>query len=209
MIKRDKKKRNRGFVLVVSIILLVAMSIMGVVLVAMVSNEFKENDRRDEYQQALYAAESAVNVAKTDLANRLKTGMPSATVSPSLVNWCNTSKFRILRANTPITTVNSPSINNFSIKLQGTDAEGSNRKYQNFSYYYFVTNTPDIDGTVSKVKTKTGTVRGGGTGSSVAQGTSYKSQSTGSSNLYTIFACGANSDRSVVVPLDVTVSLKK
>ena len=209
MIKRDKKKRNRGFVLVVSIILLVAMSIMGVVLVAMVSNEFKENDRRDEYQQALYAAESAVNVAKTDLANRLKTGMPTATVTPSLANWCNASKFRILRANTPITTVNSPSITSLSIKLQGADVEGSNKKYQNFSYYYFITNAPDVDGTVSKVKIKTGTIRGGGTGSSVAQGTSYSSQSTGSSNLYTIFACGANSDRSVVVPLDVTVSLKK
>jgi Tfp pilus assembly protein PilX len=209
MIKRDKKKRNRGFVLVVSIILLVAMSIMGVVLVAMVSNEFKENDRRDEYQQALYAAESAVNVAKTDLANRLKTGMPSATVSPSLVNWCNASKFRILRANTLITTVNSPSITNLAQNLGGIDAEGTNKKYQNFSYYYFITNAPDIDGTVSKVKTKTGTVRGGGTGSSVAQGTSYSSQSTGSSNLYTIFACGANSDKSVIVPLDVTVSLKK
>jgi Tfp pilus assembly protein PilX len=209
MIKIDKKKRNRGFVLVVSIILLVAMSIMGVVLVAMVSNEFKENDRRDEYQQALYAAESAVNVAKTDLANRLKNGMPSATVTPTLVNWCNASKFRILRANTPITTVNSPSITSFSIKLQGTDVEGSNKKYQNFSYYYFVTNTPDIDGTVSKIKIKTGTVRGGSAGSSVAQGTSYKSQSTGSSNFYTIFACGANNDRSIVVPLDVTVSLKK
>ena len=209
MIKRDKKKRNRGFVLVVSIILLVAMSIMGVVLVAMVSNEFKENDRRDEYQQALYAAESAVNVAKTDLANRLKTGMPPATVTPSLANWCNASKFRILRANTPITTVNSPSITSLSIKLQGADVEGSNKKYQNFSYYYFITNAPDVDGTVSKVKIKTGTIKGGGTGSSVAQGTSYSSQSTGSSNLYTIFACGANSDRSVVVPLDVTVSLKK
>ena len=79
----------------------------------------------------------------------------------------------------------------------------------NLSYYYFITNAPDVDGTVSKVKIKTGTIRGGGTGSSVAQGTSYSSQSTGSSNLYTIFACGANSDRSVVVPLDVTVSLKK
>lgn len=209
MIKRDKKKRNRGFVLVVSIILLVAMSIMGVVLVAMVSNEFKENDRRDEYQQALYAAESAVNVAKTDLANRLRTGMPSATVSPSLVNWCNASKFRILGANTSITTVNNPSIFNLAQNLGGIDAEGTNKKYQNFSYYYFITNAPDIDGTVSKVKIKTGTVRGGGTGSSVAQGTSYSSQSTGSSNLYTIFACGANSNKSVVVPLDVTVYLKK
>ena len=209
MIKRDKKKRNRGFVLVVSIILLVAMSIMGVVLVAMVSNEFKENDRRDEYQQALYAAESAVNVAKTELANRLRSGMPSATATPRLVNWCNASKFRILRANTPITTVNLPIEINLSMNLGGIDAEGSNRKYQNFSYYYFITNAPEVDGTVSKVKIKTGTIRGGGTGSSVAQGTSYSSQSTGSSNLYTIFACGANSDRSVVVPLDVTVSLKK
>jgi hypothetical protein len=135
--------------------------------------------------------------------------MPSATVTPTLVNWCNASKFRILRANTPITTVNSPSITSLSIKLQGTDVEGSNKKYQNFSYYYFVTNTPDIDGTVSKIKIKTGTVRGGSAGSSVAQGTSYKSQSTGSSNFYTIFACGANNDRSIVVPLDVTVSLKK
>jgi hypothetical protein len=125
------------------------------------------------------------------------------------VNWCNASKFRILRANTPITTVNSPSITSLSIKLQGTDVEGSNKKYQNFSYYYFITNAPDVDGTVSKVKIKTGTIRGGGTGSSVAQGTSYSSQSSGSSNLYTIFACGANSDKSVVVPLDVMVSLKK
>jgi len=209
MIKRYKKVLNRGFVLVVSIILLLAMSIMGVVLVAMVSNEFNENDRRDEYQQALYAAESGINAAKTDLANRLRTGMPSATVSTNLVNWCNASKFRILREGTAITTVNNPSLTELSFILQGTDVEGSNRKYRNFSYYYFITNAPHTDGTVSRVKTKTGTIRGGGTGSSVAQGTSYSSQSTGSSNLYTIFACGANSDRSVVVPLDVTVSLKR
>ena len=47
-----KNKNQRGFALVLAILLLVVMSVMGVTLVAIVSNDFKENDRRDYYQQA-------------------------------------------------------------------------------------------------------------------------------------------------------------
>ena len=67
MKKKRFKKEERGFALVVAILLLVVMTIMGSTLVALVSNDFRENDRRDYYQQALYAAESGITQAKNDL----------------------------------------------------------------------------------------------------------------------------------------------
>ena len=61
-----KNKNEKGFALVLAILLLVVMSVMGATLVAIVSNDFKENDRRDYYQQALFTAETAINAAKKD-----------------------------------------------------------------------------------------------------------------------------------------------
>ena len=73
-----KNKNEKGFALVLAILLLVVMSVMGATLVAIVSNDFKENDRRDYYQQALFTAETAINAAKKDLQNRAKTAIPTA-----------------------------------------------------------------------------------------------------------------------------------
>ena len=44
MKKKTFKKEERGFALVVAILLLVVMTIMGSTLVALVSNDFKENE---------------------------------------------------------------------------------------------------------------------------------------------------------------------
>lgn len=70
------------------------MSVMGVTLVAIVSNDFKENDRRDYYQQALFTAETAVNAAKKDLKNRAKTAIPVAETTP----WNSAPNFVVHRS---------------------------------------------------------------------------------------------------------------
>jgi len=50
MIKKIKKNnhyKQKGFALVLAILLLVVMSIMGVTLVTIVSGDFNENENRD------------------------------------------------------------------------------------------------------------------------------------------------------------------
>ena len=131
-----KNKNEKGFALVLAILLLVVMSVMGVTLVAIVSNDFKENDRRDYYQQALFTAETAINAAKKDLQNRAKTSIPTAGNTPwnSAPNFCRPTKFKSLDASKVYLVASSPGshvlLNN---ELKTTDVN-ENKK---FSLYFF------------------------------------------------------------------------
>ena len=119
-----KNKNQRGFALVLAILLLVVMSVMGVTLVAIVSNDFKENDRRDYYQQALFTAETAVNAAKKDLQNKAKTAIPVAENTPwnSAPNFCRPAKFKSLDASKVYLVASSSSSVLLSSELKTTDA---------------------------------------------------------------------------------------
>ena len=62
--KNKFKKNEKGFALILSLVLLLAMSLMGGALVTISSNEHNANNDKDSNQQAFYAAESGISVAK-------------------------------------------------------------------------------------------------------------------------------------------------
>jgi hypothetical protein len=78
-----------------------------------------------------------------------------------------------------------------------------------FQYEFFITFTPDQTGKtdpnasslVPRKKQVTGTM-----GSSVAEGTSYKTGGTSMATYYTIFSCGKG-ENDTIVPLEAVVTL--
>jgi type II secretory pathway pseudopilin PulG len=204
-----KNKNEKGFALVLAILLLVVMSVMGATLVAIVSNDFKENDRRDYYQQALYTAETAINAAKKDLQNRAKTAIPTAGNTPwnSAPNFCRPTKFKSLDASKVYLVASSPGshvlLNN---ELKTTDIN-ENKKFSLYRYYYFITYAPDSSGNTLNPQDMTVSGTKGGS-SNISESSSYKGQSTTSARRYSIFACGYG-ESDTVVSLDVIVLLKR
>ena len=63
-----KEKSNiKGFSLVLSLVLLFAMSLMGGSLIVIVSSDHQGNNSSDEYQQTFYEAETALMEAEKSL----------------------------------------------------------------------------------------------------------------------------------------------
>ena len=60
-----KKNSEKGFALPLALLLLVVMTIMGATLVNITSTEHNANTNKDSNQQAFYAAESGISVAKS------------------------------------------------------------------------------------------------------------------------------------------------
>ena len=63
------KKNEKGFALVLSLILLMVMSLMGGALIVISSSDHKGNNSSDEYQQAFYVAETGLLEGEKDLIN--------------------------------------------------------------------------------------------------------------------------------------------
>ena len=53
------KNKEKGFALVLALVLLLAMSLMGGALVVTASSDHRGNNSSDEYQQTFYVAETA------------------------------------------------------------------------------------------------------------------------------------------------------
>ena len=208
MKKKRFKKDERGFALVVAILLLVVMTIMGSTLVALVSNDFRENDRRDYYQQALYAAESGITQAKNDLQSLATAGMPIAQTTPwsGWPSWCSASRFNKLDKNKVYLVKNLPSEVKINTQIISSDTN-EDKKYQRYSYYYFITYTPDAVGDSKNIKVKS-VSSVGSAGSNIGESSQYKSQGSSTAQFYSIFTCGRGEDDTVVA-VDVVVALKK
>ena len=54
------KKNEKGFALVLSLVLMLAMSLMGGALIVISAGDHKSNNNSDEYQQTFYVAETAL-----------------------------------------------------------------------------------------------------------------------------------------------------
>ena len=54
------KKNEEGFALVLSLVLMLAMSLMGGALIVMSASDHQSNNKSDEYQQTFYVAETAL-----------------------------------------------------------------------------------------------------------------------------------------------------
>ena len=65
------RKRQKGFALVLSLVLLLAMSLMGGSLVVIASSDHQGNNSSDEYQQTFYVAETALMQAEKSLVDKM------------------------------------------------------------------------------------------------------------------------------------------
>ena len=54
------RKKEKGFALILSLVLLLVMSLMGGSLIVIASGDHKSNNTSDEYQQVFYVAETAL-----------------------------------------------------------------------------------------------------------------------------------------------------
>ena len=93
------KNNQKGFVLTLAILMLVVMSIMGVTLVVLLSNDVRQNDSKSDYQQTLYAAETAASLGKNRLQALVtaSSALPQAQGAPwvqtNAPTWCRPNRF--------------------------------------------------------------------------------------------------------------------
>ena len=83
--KNKFKNNEKGFALPLVLLLLVVMTIMGATLVTISSNEHSANTDKDQSQQAFYAAESGISVAKKWMVGNIKL---HNTTSQVFQFWC-------------------------------------------------------------------------------------------------------------------------
>ena len=65
----NDKKNEKGFTLVMSLVLLLAMSLMGSGLIVISSSDHQSNNSSDDFQQTFYVAEHALLEAQKSLIN--------------------------------------------------------------------------------------------------------------------------------------------
>tara|TARA_Y100000768_G_C23931521_1_gene660338 strand:+ start:396 stop:1055 length:660 start_codon:yes stop_codon:yes gene_type:complete len=65
------KKKDKGFALILSLVLLLAMSLMGGALIVISSSDHQSNNTSDEYQQTFYVAETALMEAQKSLMDKM------------------------------------------------------------------------------------------------------------------------------------------
>ena len=66
-----KKKTEKGFALVLSIVLLLVMSLMGGSLIVISAGDHQSNNTSDEYQQTFYVAETALLEGRKRIQNKM------------------------------------------------------------------------------------------------------------------------------------------
>ena len=180
---KNYKKSEKGFALVLALVMLVVMSLMGVTLALVAAGDHKKNALKDSNQQAFYAAETGITEAKKWLAAQSSL---SANNDPnSKLKFCKTSSFSNLSSAKAINNyVESKSLDQI-ISVSGDEK----KRLEKYSYEFFITYTPDQNGNTSTTREKTVAAS---TGSSITEGTSYKSSGTNTGTHYTIFSCGCN-----------------
>ena len=64
------RKDEKGFALVLSLVLMLVMSLMGGALIVISAGDHQSNNSSDEYQQTFYVAETALLQAQKSLINK-------------------------------------------------------------------------------------------------------------------------------------------
>jgi type II secretory pathway pseudopilin PulG len=196
--KIKNRSNEKGFALVLALSMLVVLSLMGVALMQVVSNDHKSNGETNDRQQAFYAAETGITEAKRWLAEQ-------SSLSPGgtpVVNFCYTNFFPDLTEAKSIKLDRK----NLSEVINSDD-----KKLEKYSYEYFITYTPDKDGkTTDPIEKTLATSEGTG----ITVGTSYKSAGTDKGTLYTIYSCGCDdtfndcNEGDSIVKLEVRVMVR-
>ena len=188
--KNKFKNSEKGFALPLTLLLLVVMTIMGLTLVTISSNEHNANNDKDSNQQTFYAAESGIAVAKKFMVDNtsLITGSSQMNLDRDL-KFCKASFFpNLISSNNGFHTerksLNEPDV----ITASGDEAT----RLSKYSFEYFIAYTPGGNGNNSAFIKKTGT----------------------NNTLYTIYSCGCNESKdkcnaqsNIIIPLEAVVTL--
>ncbi len=213
-----KNIKERGFALILSLVLLLAMSLMGGALILITSEDHKSNNLVDVNQQTFYVAEMALLEGERYLTNQYN-GPWSTTTHTRQTNLRNLPQNNAAVFDGTMTPDNNDKIcrnsfndlpNDLSITIAesfnfGTFLENSNIPtgndqvfLNNFFYEYFIT--------------RIGAANFRGTGSSAKRG-SGGSGSGKNGMAYRVYGCGiysdpnSNSDDQTVVTLESIVIL--
>ena len=207
------KKSEKGFVLVLAILVLLVMSLMGTTLVVIASNDHKGNTLRDYNQQTFYAAETGIQEAKEYLNQQVQKGVTLRPYNIGPLNFCKTSFFPSLSDNMSYVKAIGPATGSARkgwaslSHLGGSDATEKKRlaKYQ---YEWFITQSPDANGnTIGSGLPKRGQVSStSSSDTGISESVSYKqsSSSTTEAYYYTIFSCGKG-ENDIIVPIEAVV----
>lgn len=201
------KKNEKGFALVLSLVLLLVMSLMGGSLIVVTSGDHKNNNESDNYQQAFYVAESGLLAGERYIMNQY-TGpwvegvrntagrnLPGNTTEPTDTNCYNS--FPDLDKDSdddgnPDLKIVTQHDQNFGELLEGIRTlfpeEESTYLYK-FNYEYFVY--------------RVGTAPYSGYGSSIKKAVTDEMQE---GMAYRIYSCGIYSGKNdLIVPLESVV----
>ena len=183
-----KKFKEKGFALPLTLLLLVVMALMTSILISITTSEHTANTTKDLSQQSFYAAESGLTAAKNWMISetgkdQLKNSSPS-NIDRDL-RFCKTSMFPNIVSGSKGFKIERKSLNQVIDNLSADELE----RLQKFSYEYFITYTPAVNGSTDTGKTKTVS---NSEGTDISEGTSYKKSDTETAIYYTIYSCGCN-----------------
>ena len=210
------KKSEKGFVLVLAILLLLVMSLMGTTLVVIASNDHKGNKLRDYNQQTFYAAETGIQEAKEYLNQQVQKGVKLKPYDIGPLNFCKTAFFPNLSSNMNYVKAIGPENGSArkgwaSMSHLGSSDETEKKRLKKYQYEWFITQTPDINGhTIGSNLPKSKEVEGGssGSGQNISESASYVQEnifsSTGTSYYFTIYSCGKG-ENDIIVPIEAVV----
>ena len=185
--KNILKKNENGFALPLALLLLVVMSLMASILISKINSEHKANTLKDENQQAFYAAESGITLAKKWMVTNSDTLKNASPISID-GGFCRTSMFPNIVSGSKGLKTDSKNLNEVITNTTDDELE----RLKKFSYEYFITYSPDVIGATNTAKTKTAAKS---EGTSITEGTSYKASGTDTATYYTIYSCGCGNSK--------------
>ena len=185
--KNILKKNENGFALPLALLLLVVMSLMASILISKITSEHKANTLKDENQQAFYAAESGITLAKKWMVTNSDTLKNASPISID-GGFCRTSMFPNIVSGSKGLKTDSKNLNEVITNTTSDELE----RLKKFSYEYFITYSPDVIGATNTAKTKTAAKS---EGTSITVGTSYKASGTDTATYYTIYSCGCGNSK--------------
>ena len=185
--KNILKKNENGFALPLALILLVVMSLMASILISKINSEHKANTLKDKNQQAFYAAESGITLAKKWMVTNSDTLKNASPISID-GGFCRTSMFPNIVSGSKGLKTDSKNLNEVITNTTDDELE----RLKKFSYEYFITYSPDVIGATNTAKTKTAAKS---EGTSITVGTSYKASGTDTATYYTIYSCGCGNSK--------------
>ncbi len=185
--KNILKKNANGFALPLALLLLVVMSLMASILISKINSEHKANTLKDANQQAFYAAESGITLAKKWMVTNSDTLKNASPISID-GGFCRTSMFPNIVSGSKGLKTDSKNLNDVITNTTDDELE----RLKKFSYEYFITYSPDVIGATNTAKTKTAAKS---EGTSITVGTSYKASGTDTATYYTIYSCGCGNSK--------------